>query len=122
MTAARAWCGWEDTLTTLEPQPASPALDDRQLIALARIETHFFMHGSFLEEGQLIANACRLHAIPGVIVQGRYDAVTPAVTAWDLHRAWPQAALQIVPDAGHASSEPGSLRRLIMATDAFAGT
>jgi proline iminopeptidase len=120
--AAQAWCGWEEEILTLESQPAAQSPDNRILLALARIETHYFMHGAFLKEGQLIRNAYRLRAIPAVIVQGRYDMVTPPVTAWDLHQAWPQADLQMVPDAGHASTEPGNLRRLIMATDGFAGT
>lgn len=121
LRAANAWCAWEDALSTLEPQPAAHATDDLATLAMARIECHYFKHRSFLEEGQLIAHAHLLHGIPGVIVQGRYDAVTPPVSAWDLSRAWPQATLQIVPDAGHASSEPGNLRRLILATDGFAG-
>ena len=90
------------------------------MLALARIETHYFVNGAFLEEGQLISNAHRMSHIPGVIVQGRYDAVTPLATAWDLHRAWPRAEFRIVPGAGHASSEPGTLRCLIAATHAFA--
>ncbi len=118
LSAAHAWCAWEDALTTLLPQP--PAHDDAALLALARIECHYFSHGSFLAEGQLLAQAQRLHGIPAVIVQGRYDLVTPPVTAWQLARAWPQAELQIAPDAGHASSEPGNLRRLILACDDFA--
>ena len=115
--AARAWCLWEDTLSTLLPGPAS--LDESALLSLALIETHYFLHRAFLEEGQLIAHADRLHGIPGFIIQGRYDAVTPPVTAWELHRAWPGSRLTIVPDAGHASSEPGVRRELIAATDAL---
>lgn len=65
-------------------------------------------------------HAHRMSHIPGVIVQGRYDAVTPVATAWDLHKAWPRAEFRIVPDAGHASSEPGTLRCLVAATHAFA--
>ncbi len=120
MRAANAWCAWEDAIATLEPQPAAYVDDDPATLAQARIETHYFKYESFLEDGQLIANAHLLYEIAGVMVQGRYDAITPPVTAWDLSRAWPQATLQIVPDAGHASSEPGNLRRLIMATDRFA--
>ena len=119
--AARAWCAWEDAIMTLQPQPGFQLQDAAALLALAQIEAHYFKHRAFLQEGQLIANAHRLRAIPGVIVQGRYDAVTPPATAWDLHRTWPQAELQIVADAGHASSEPGIMRRLVMATDRFAG-
>jgi len=122
MPAARAWCAWEEEIMTLQPRPpAAPfPADDAQLLALARIETHYFVHGAFLAEGQLMANAHRLLDIPGVIVQGRYDTVTPPVTAWELHKAWPQAQLEIVRDAGHASNEPGILRGLITATNAFA--
>jgi proline iminopeptidase len=101
--------------------PSSPSMtSEQQLLALARIETHYLVNGAFLEEGQLISNAHRLHDIAGAIVQGRHDIVTPLTTAWELHKAWPQAQFHIVPDAGHASSEPGILRRLIAATDAFA--
>ena len=119
MRAANAWCAWEDAIATLEPQPAAFLDDHPATLAQARIESHYFKHDCFLADGQLIANAHLLHEIACVIVQGRYDAVTPPVTAWDLSRAWPQASLQIVPDAGHASSELGNLRRLIMATDQF---
>lgn len=115
--AARAWCLWEDTLSTLLPSPAS--FSDDALRSLARIETHFFLHESFLEEGQLIANAHRLTGIPGIIIQGRYDMVTPPATAWGLHRAWPGSTLKIVPEAGHASTEPDIRRELIAATDAL---
>jgi len=119
MAAARSWCAWEDAIMTLLPSSPS-ALDERQLLALARIETHYFVNRAFLEEGQLLSNAHRLGDIAGVIVQGRHDAVAPPATAWDLHKAWPQAQFHIVSDAGHASSEPGILRRLIAATDYFA--
>ena len=92
----------------------------RYAIAIARIENHYMINRGWFDDGQLIRDAGRLKAIPGVIVQGRYDACTPAVTAWDLHRAWPEAELHIVPDAGHAFNEPGILHRLIEATDRFA--
>ena len=78
------------------------------------------MHQGWLEEGQLIRDAQKLAGIPGVIVQGRYDVATPAKTAWDLHRAWPEASFEIVDDAGHAFNEPGILTRLLAATDRFA--
>lgn len=122
LAAARAWCAWEEDIMTLQPRPHAAPLpvDDARLLALAQIESHYFVHGAFLAEGQLIANAHRLLDIPGVIVQGRYDAVTPPVTAWELHKAWPRAQLEIVRGAGHASSEPGILSGLIAATNAFA--
>ena len=89
-------------------------------IAIARIENHYMINQGWIEEGRLIADAGRLRDIPGVIVQGRYDCCTPPVTAWDLHRAWPQAELNIVPDGGHLFNEPGILDGLVRATDAFA--
>jgi proline iminopeptidase len=127
VAAARAWCAWEDEIMTLLPDGEAdmtpdPRRDDMAMLALARIETNYFVNGAFLEEGQLISNAHRMSQIPGVIVQGRYDAVTPLATAWDLHKAWPRAELRIVPGAGHAASEPGTLRGLIAATHAFAYT
>ncbi|WP_243395576.1 prolyl aminopeptidase [Sphingomonas oleivorans] len=122
LAAARAWSRWEGETITLLPDPAlstTHGADDFAL-AFARIENHFFFHQGWLEEGQLIRDAHRLRDIPGVIVQGRYDMATPVQTAWDLHRAWPEAEFHLVPDAGHAFNEPGILDRLIRATDAFA--
>ena len=113
--AAREWCVWEDAISTFLPGPLFAG--EAALRSLARIETHYFVHRAFMDEGHLIANANRLQGIPGVIVQGRYDAVTPPNTAWELHQAWPRSQLHIVPDAGHASSEPSVMRELIAATD-----
>jgi proline iminopeptidase len=120
--AAVAWATWEASTITLLPQPdvVSAFADPHYAIAFARIENHYFVHHGFFEDGQLIRDAGRLSAIPGVIVQGRYDTCTPPVAAWDLHRAWPEADLQIIPDAGHAFDEPGILSALIEATDRFA--
>jgi proline iminopeptidase len=89
-------------------------------LAFARIENHYFVHGGWMEEGQLIRDAGKLRTIPGVIIQGRYDIATPAVSAWDLHKAWPGAEFHLVEGAGHAFSEPGILERLIAANDRFA--
>jgi proline iminopeptidase len=93
LAAARAWSLWEGQTITLLPDPAFTALhgDDDFALAFARIENHYFVHAGWLEEGQLIRDAHKLAGIPGVIVQGRYDVATPAKTAWDLHRAWPEA-------------------------------
>ncbi|HEX8639680.1 MAG TPA: prolyl aminopeptidase, partial [Allosphingosinicella sp.] len=89
-------------------------------IAIARIENHYMINKGWIEEGALIRNAPVLRGIPGVIVQGRYDCCTPPAAAWDLHRAWPEARLEIVPDGGHLFNEPGILDGLIRATDEFA--
>ncbi len=94
--------------------------DPKFALAVARIETHYFMHGCFLKEGQLVKNLPRIRNIPAVIVHGRYDMLCRARIAWELAQAWPEAKLRIVPDAGHSAFEPGIAHELIMATDAFA--
>jgi len=120
--AAVAWSTWEASGITLYPQPAVVArfTDPTYALAFARIENHYFMNQGWFEEGQLIRDAHLLADIPTVIVQGRYDICTPATTAWDLHRALPDAEFIMVPDAGHAFDEPGILDALISATDRFA--
>lgn len=120
--AATAWSVWEGSTVTLLPDANVRAVhsDPDFAVAFARIENHFFVHGGYFTPGQLIENAGRLRDIPGVIVQGRYDVCTPAKTAFDLHRSWPEAEFHLVDDAGHAFSEPGILHRLIEATDRFA--
>ncbi|WP_201833060.1 prolyl aminopeptidase [Microvirga zambiensis] len=119
--AARAWSLWEgETITLLHNQEYSDQFgDEHYAIAFARIENHYFVNEGWFEEGQLIRNAHRLKDIPGVIIQGRYDIATPPKTAWELHRAWPEAKFIMVPDAGHAVSEPGITHQLIEATDFF---
>jgi proline iminopeptidase len=120
--AARAWSIWEGTTISLLPDPARIAKfgQDDYAIAFARIECHYFMNAGFFErDDQLIAEVGRIRRIPGVIVQGRYDVVTPMRTAWDLHAAWPEADFRLVADAGHAVTEPGITREIVAATDRF---
>jgi proline iminopeptidase len=123
LAAARAWSLWEARTITLLPsrELEDHHGDDSYALAFARIENHYFVNEGFLEEGQLLRDAHRLADIPGVIVQGRYDVATPARTAWDLSKAWPNASLQIIADAGHAFNEAGILRALLAATDRFSG-
>ena len=120
--AAIAWSQWEGRTITLRPDPNFDRSHSNSHFALAfaRIENHYFVNHGFFAEGQLLRDAGRLKDIPGVIVQGRYDVCTPAKTAWDLHRAWPQADLHLITEAGHAFKEPGILDQLIRATDRFA--
>jgi proline iminopeptidase len=121
--AARAWSVWEASTSHLlqdEDYIRSCAGDDFSL-AFARIECHYFVNGGFLErENQLIENVGRIRHVPGVIVQGRYDVVCPMQSAWELSRAWPEARLAVVPDAGHSAYEPGIVHELVTATDQFA--
>jgi proline iminopeptidase len=120
--AAVAWSRWEGRTITLLPDTGIDAAHGNSHFALAfsRIENHYVVNRGFVDEGQLIRNAHLLKGIPGVIVQGRYDVCTPAKTAWELHRAWPEAEFHMIPDAGHAYKEPGILDELIRASDRFA--
>jgi proline iminopeptidase len=120
--AAVAWSTWEASTITLIPRHEVIATfaEPSYALAFARIENHYFMHGGWFAEEQLIRDAGRLAAIPTVIVQGRYDLCTPATTAWELSKALPSAQLIMVDDAGHAFDEPGILHALITATDRLA--
>ena len=122
VAAARAWSMWEGSALSLLPDPARVAAfgEPHYALAFARIESHYFQNGGFFEtDDQLIARAGILRDIPGVIIHGRYDLCTPAVIAWDLHRAWPEAELRIVADSGHAMTEPGIIHELIAASEKF---
>lgn len=123
-TAARAWSRWEgETLSLRASGDAPPRFDDDTFVdAFARIENHYFVNGGFFDaDGWLLkAAAEKLRDIPGTIVHGRYDVVTPLSSAWALKKAWPKADLHIIPDAGHSSLEPGIVDRLVRSTDRFA--
>jgi len=121
LPSARAWSIYEGSCSTLLPNPALVAdfATDRVALGLARIEAHYFRNAIFLPPGSLLADVHRLRQIPAVIVQGRYDAVCPPVSADDLHRAWPEAEYAIVPDAGHSAFEPGIRSRLVAAMERF---
>jgi len=123
LAAAKAWSMWEGSTSTLLSDPAlvKKTGEDEFALAFARIECHFFVNdGFFQRDDQLLANIGAVRSLPGVIVQGRYDVVCPAESAWDLHRAWPEARLHIAPDAGHSAMEPGIVDALVGATDEFA--
>jgi len=119
---ARTWAMWEGNALSLLPDPlrVSAFGSPYYALAFARIEAHYFVNKGFFDrDDQLLADAHRIADIPGVIVHGRYDLCTPAAIAWDLSKAWPGADLHIVPDAGHAMSEPGNVHELIAATERF---
>ena len=121
--AARAWSMWEGATSYLSTNPNYVAQfeDDKFAAAFARIECHYFINRGFMRsDSQLLEDVRRIRKIPAVIVQGRYDVICPIRSAWDLHRAWPEAELRIVPDAGHSSLEPGTTHELVSATDRFA--
>ncbi len=121
MPAARAWSTYEGACSTLRPSPETVAYFAGDVVALglARIEAHYFKHDIFLPPNALLENVARVRGIPAVIVQGRYDAVCPIVTADDLHQAWPEAEYIVVADAGHAAWEPGICAELVKATERY---
>lgn len=121
--AALAWSRWEGHCVTLVPEErrADHAGSARFALAFARIECHYFFHRGFLApEDDILANCDRIRHIPTTIVQGRYDAICPPVSAFELAQALPQARLRMVPVAGHSAFEPGIVHELVTATDAFA--
>jgi proline iminopeptidase len=123
LEAATAWSLWEGETITLLPNAelSRDHGDERFAVAFARIENHYFFHGVWLEENQLLRDAHKLRGIPGAIVHGRYDMPCPARYAHALHKAWPDAEFHLIEGAGHAYSEPRILDRLIKATDRFGG-
>jgi proline iminopeptidase len=123
LEAARAWAIWEASTSMLMPNAnlVNRFGADEFALAFARIECHYFVNRGFFDrDDQLLHNLDRIRHIPGVIVQGRYDVVCPATTAWELHRAWPEAKFVLIQDAGHSALEAGIVHSLIEATDAFA--
>ena len=125
LAAAKAWSVWEGTTVSLLPSPERVESfgGDAFAIAFARIECHYFINRGFFErDDQLIADVGKIRDIPAVIVQGRYDVCTPMKTAWELHKAWPEAEFVVVQDAGHAASEPGIIHHLVEATNKFAAS
>tara|TARA_R110002072_G_scaffold247353_2_gene406470 strand:- start:12995 stop:13936 length:942 start_codon:yes stop_codon:yes gene_type:complete len=118
--AAKAWSIWEGSTSKLmfDPGAAQQFGDDRFADAFARIECHYFTNkGFFSEDNFLLNNVHKIRHIPTVIVHGRYDVICPVENAWDLHQAFPESELHIVPDAGHSLSEPGITSRLLEYTD-----
>jgi proline iminopeptidase len=122
LAAARAWSMWEAACSFLHSNLDNIKKwgEDQFALSVARIECHYFVNRGFLRsERQLIDDVARIRQIPTTIVQGRYDVVCPATSAWDLHRAWPEADFRLVPDAGHSAFEPGNTHELVVATDRY---
>ena len=123
LAAAREWSLWEGHVATLLPNEdlLESFGDPAKAVPFARICAKFFLEDFFLDENELLANVDKLAGIPGIIVQGRHDICTPPGAAWALKKAWPEAELWIVHDAGHSASEPGIVDGLVRATDKLAG-
>jgi len=122
LAAAQAWSVWEGTTSTLNRKPSlvQHFADSHVALSMARIECHYFVNNAFIQPDQILRDAGRLAGIPGCIVQGRYDVVCPPDQAFALHRAWPEAELQIIPASGHSAGEPAIADALLAASDYFA--
>ena len=114
--ATDRWLRWEQELM---PGAAEPRVDAKSL-AMARIGVHYTRHRFFVDAQRLLARMHRLVDVPGVLLQGDSDAVTPGFAAESLHRGWPGSVLHRLPGTGHASTEPAMAKALIEATDTFA--
>jgi proline iminopeptidase len=122
LKAAERWSKWEAATSCLyfNEELVKSFDNPKHALEFARIEAHYFVNKAFFEtDNFLVENAEKLRNIPGIIVHGRYDVVCPLKNAWDLHRAWPESQLHVVPDAGHSAWEPGIQEKLLEATDAF---
>jgi proline iminopeptidase len=119
MPAAAAWDRYETCCSRLMPQSEEDPSDDQSMLSLARIEAHYMRHAAFLGENELIEAVPRLRHVPCAIVHGRYDMLCPVEGAFALAQSWPEATLNIVPDAGHSAMEPGICRQLVLATNQF---
>ena len=119
MAAAAAWDRFETLCSKLLPGPEDSPACDASRLSLARIEAHYMAHAAFLRENELLDAVPRFRHVPCAIVHGRYDMLCPVDGAVELASAWPEATFEIVPDAGHSAMEPGTRRRLVLATDRF---
>lgn len=122
LEAAKIWSLWEARTSHLFPSGSTIERfgADRFALAFARLEAHYFVNNAFMREPeQILTDVSAIRGIPGIIVQGRYDIVCPMGSAWELHKAWPEADFRVVADAGHSAFEPGIVHELITATDRF---
>ena len=105
--AAQQWCDWEDAAVSLEPgwMPSPRFADPDFRMLFARIVAHYFHHGAWLEEGQILRDASRLAGIPGVMLHGQLDVGGPVDVPWLLAQAWPDAELHVIGDAGHQGNQ-----------------
>ncbi len=118
--AAKEWCDWEDAVVSLEEGwvPHRRYADPAFRVTFARLVTHYFHHQAWLADGQILRDAHRLAAIPGVLIHGRLDLGGPADTAWQLAQAWPEAELRFVGTGHRGGAEMTD--RMIEATNRFA--
>ena len=121
-TAAKIWSIWEGSTSRLfmDQELISKSGEDQFALAFARIECHYFINKGFFEyDGFLLDQVNQFRQIQSTIVQGRYDVVCPMISAWELHKNWPEADFKIIQDAGHSAYEAGITHELILATEKY---
>lgn len=119
LAAAMQWVGYESACATLYPHFETMVTDDQRkhALAMARLESYYYKHFTVADDASILAKIDRFRHIPAVIIQGRYDMITPLKTAYHLHKLWPEADYVVVPDGGHSEADPAIRDRLIAATD-----
>lgn len=119
--AAQSWAAYETAICKLVPSDpmVEESKDPAHALPISRIEAHYFMNDRLKDGHFILDHVDKFRHIPAVIVQGRYDAVCPVETAWELHKAWPEADLRVIPDAGHSAFEDSIARELVRVTDEF---
>jgi proline iminopeptidase len=122
MHAAKAWCAWEDAISSVQTSSLALATSPAACLAMARISAHMFVHDPWLSDtdAEAIWPPRPMPPLPGILVQGQWDAVTPSTTAWELHQRWPGSMLRIVPEAGHSTSDSPLGQALVQALDDLA--
>jgi proline iminopeptidase len=120
LTAALAWCAWEDALSSIHPDVKATTPDLPRCLSMARISSHMFMHDPWLGTNNQVWSAPSLAGLPGIIAQGQFDMVTPAHTAWRVHQAWPGSQLRMVHEAGHSTGDTALGQALVSALDDMA--
>ncbi len=118
MSAAKSWALWGSRCATLRPnvRVVEQYAEPHRAIAMTLIQTHYFVNNGFLSDNEILANAKKLRAMPGIIIHGRYDMISPLEASMSLHELWPESQLNIVRDAGHSASEPSIVDAMIRAT------
>ena len=119
MKSAKTWSLWHRRCATINPLPSANAYDAGTM-RLSRLECYYFINKCFIKENQILNNMYKIKHLPGIIVHGRYDMITPVDNSYLLKRSWHNAELDIVRDAGHASSEPALMDAIVKATEKMA--
>ncbi len=122
IAASKAWCLWELRLSSIEHHHLDihHIEDPHQALCMAKISSHYFMNKCFLEDNFILSAINKIKSIPAIILHGRYDMVCQLRVADDLARKWPNAQLQILPQAGHSGFESQTIDGFCKAADTMA--